>query len=322
MKQVVKVMIPLAFLGILALPLVAVADYSQDFDGLNGSSAGTLLTGQDGYYLPSGPPGDADFLVYTYDSNALGIQPNPQGGTQFIAGTGPGNSVYARAQRAMSFGTGSELWEIWYDFCAIYTGVPPSSNNVASFSMRQAANTVHINLITWVDPNNPTTLQSTYVYYDATGVQSPIPGSPPGPEWTNLLPNHWYRGRTVVDLFNNLIVEVAIQDLSGGNEAVYYPQDWFLIGGVNPPGTPDAIRFFGGGGNAGNTGAFDNCVIRLQQLPTGACCYSDGTCQVTAPEECQGEYQGNWTDCEPNECTQPNAVEVSTWGAIKNQYHR
>jgi len=319
MKQRLVMMVFPALLALIVAP-VAWADYDQDFDGLAGSPSGTVLTGQDGYFLPTGPPGDADFLVYTYTGNTLGIEANPQGGSQFIAGTGPGGGTYARAERLLDFGTGSDVWEIWYDFCAIYTGAPPGSNNVGSFSMRQASNTVHINLITWADPNDPVVLNSTYVYYDAGGVQSPIPGTPPGPEWANLQPNHWYRGRTVVDLFSNLIIEVGIQDLSGGSEAVYYPENWYLFGGQNPVGIPDAFRFFGGGGNAGNTCAFDNCLIQLGQQPTGACCFSDGTCLVTSPEECSGVYQGNGTDCDPNECPQPNAIEISTWGVIKNHY--
>jgi len=40
----------------------------------------------------------------------------------------------------------------------------------------------------------------------------------------------------------------------------------------------------------------------------GACCYVDGSCEVLSPADCAtagGDYQGNWTDCDPNPCPQP-----------------
>jgi len=315
MKKSVTVFSCLAFL--LALPLAAGAQYSQDFEGLNASPSGLPLTGQDGYYLPNGT-GDTDFMVYTYAGNTLAIVQNPQGGEKFIGGTGPGGGVYARAQRNLNFPFG--VWDIWYDIDCIYTGEPPSSNNVGSFSLRQSTNTVHINLFTWLDPNTPTTLQSTYVYYDANNVQSPIPGTPPGPEWANMQPNHWYRCRTRVDLDQNLIVEVGIRDLSGGDEAVYDPTGWYLYGGANPLNLPDAFRFFGGGGNPGNTSAWDNCVIEaVVAPPVGACCI-DGVCTITSEQDCGGQWLGpNYPTCDPNPCP-PVPVRESTWGAIKNQY--
>jgi len=314
-----KTVIALSSLAIfLALPLAAGAQYTQDFEGLNASPSGTLLTGQDGYYLPTGT-GDTDFMVYTYAGNTLGIVQNPEGGSQFIAGTGPGGGVYARAQRNLTFGFG--VWDLWYDFNGIYTGAPPSSNNLGSFSMRQSANTVHINLFTWLDPNTPTTVQSTYVYYDANNVQSPIPGTPPGPEWANMQPNHWYRCRTTVDLDQNLIIEVGIRDLSGGSEAVYDPTGWYLYGWAFPLNLPDAFRWFGGGGNPGNTTAWDNAVIQPAVVPvTGACCI-DGQCTITTEVDCGGQWLGpDYPSCDPNPCP-PVPVLESTWGAIKNQYH-
>ncbi len=319
MQRIVRGVAALAFLGIMALPQIAVAQYSQDFEGLSGSAAGVVLTGQDGYYLPGGVT-NTDFLCYTYAGNALGIVQNPEGGAQFIGGTGPGDGVtYARAERGVSLGPGR--WELWYDFCGIYTGAPPGSNNLGSFSLRQAsANTVHINLFTWVDPNNPTAINSTYVAYDAGGTQFPIPGTPPGPEWANLMPNHWYRCRTVVDLDANTIVEVGIRDLSGGGEAVYNPTGWYLIGGAGGFAPPDGIRFFGGGGTQGNTTCWDNAIVReAVSVPQGACCLPGGGCLITTEADCQGEYQGDDSVCDPNPC-EPSPVQRITWGALKNQY--
>jgi hypothetical protein len=318
MKMLARGFTVLAFMGILALPPIAAAQYLQDFDGLSGSAAGVVLTGQDGYYLPTG---SVDFLCYTYAGNALGVVANPEGGTQFIGGTGPGDGInYARAERGVTLGSG--IWELWYDFCGIYTGAPPGSNNLGSFSLRQAsANTVHINLFTWVDPNNPVAINSTYIAYDANGTQFPIPGTPPGPEWANLTPNHWYRCRTVVDIDQNMIIQVGIRDLSGGPEAVFNPVGWFLIGGAGGWPPPDGIRFFGGGGTPGNTTCWDNMIAReAPVIPEGACCLLDGTCLIGPEADCQGQYQGDGTVCDPNPCEQTPVVPT-TWGVIKNLYH-
>jgi hypothetical protein len=318
MEKIVRPAAVLALLGILALPQISAAQYSQDFEGLNGSAAGVILTGQDGYYLPGGVT-NTDFKCYTYAGNALGVVQNPDGGAQFIGGTGPGDGVtYARAERSVVFG--AVRMELLYDFCGIYIGAPPGSNNLGSFSMRQAsANTVHINLFTWVDPNNPTAINSTYVAYDANGTQFPIPGSSPGAEWENLSPNHWYRCRTVIDLVENTIVEVGIRDLSGGNEAVFNPTGWYLIGGASGFLPPDGIRFFGGGGTPGNSTCWDNAIVREEIVGEGACCLPDGTCVITTQADCQGQYMGDGTSCSPDPC-EPTAVKPSSWGAIKNEY--
>ena len=45
----------LACLAVLFLPQIASAQYSQDFDGLAGSAAGVILTGQDGFYVAECP---------------------------------------------------------------------------------------------------------------------------------------------------------------------------------------------------------------------------------------------------------------------------
>jgi len=307
----------IACIALLFAP-AANAQYSQDFEGLSAAPSGVALTGQDGFYIP-GETTSVDFLVYTYVGNTLGIVQNPEGGGQFAAGTGPGDgTTYARAQRDVTFGSG--VWVLWYDFCGIFAGTPPGTNNLGSFSMRQALNTVHINLFTWVDPNNPTAINSTYVPYDQTGAQFPIPGTPPGPEWSNLNPNHWYRCRTVIDLDLNMITEVGIRDLSGGTEAVYVPTDWYLYGGAGGSGfAPDAIRFFGGGGGPGNTTAWDNAIVEQPVDHQGACCLADGTCMISAPGDCQGQYQGDGTVCVPSPCP-PTPTKITTWSLIKNQY--
>lgn len=322
MKFTASILTAVFCLSLLAVAPAARAQYSQDFETLTSSPSGAVLTGQDAYVLPPGTT-SVDFKCYDYAGNILGIVQNPEGGSKFIAGTGPGDGTYyARAERSVTFGHG--IWVLWYDFCGIFTGTPPGTNNLGSFSLRQAsANTVHINLLTWVDPNNPTAINSTYVPYDQFGVQFAIPGNPPGPEWANLLPNHWYRARTVVDFDLNMITEVGIRDLSGGSEAVYVPTGWYLYGGASGSGwLTDGIRWFGGGGGPGNTTAWDNAVMELQTTPppTGACCLTNGSCRVTTQTDCPGTYMGDGTVCDPSPCA-PVPVVRSTWGSIKQLYH-
>lgn len=57
-----------------------------------------------------------------------------------------------------------------------------------------------------------------------------------------------------------------------------------------------------------------NCL-----LPTGACCYEDGSCAVTTMADCQGNYLGDGTDCEPNDCP-PVPTKSTSWGQIKANY--
>lgn len=246
--------------ALLLLP-VARAEYMTGFEGLLGASGGEPLTGQDGYYLPDAT--SVDFLVYTYEGNALGMPDNPTGEDQFIGGTGPGGGVYARAQRDLSFEE-CPSWVIAWDFAATYLGVAPSAQNVGSFSIRNDPLAInhYIHLMTWLDIANPTIFCAFYMPYDAAGVQFAQPGASPGFMWEELAVNHWYRAWTKIDLVANLIVEVGIIDLATGIQEVAYPLDWYLVGGAAGAGGPiTAIRFFGGGGVAGNTTAFDNVDI-------------------------------------------------------------
>lgn len=46
-------------------------------------------------------------------------------------------------------------------------------------------------------------------------------------------------------------------------------------------------------------------------LPTGACCFANGTCQILTQTNCQaqgGAYQGDSTTCTPNPCPQPTGA--------------
>lgn len=64
--------------------------------------------------------------------------------------------------------------------------------------------------------------------------------------------------------------------------------------------------------NSSGVGFFRNVTngvttftLTLATSATGACCQPDGTCAVTAPGSCTGEYLGDGTNCSPNNCPQP-----------------
>jgi len=267
--------------AVLLLLPSAGAEYITGFEDLSAAYNGVILTGQDGYYLPTG---SVDWYVFTYASNTLGLPANPTGGAQFIGCTGPGGSLYGRAQRDVSFEE-CPSWVISWDFAATFLGVAPSAQNLGSFSIRNDALVInnYIHLMTWLDPDNPTSFNAFYLAYDAAGTQFLAPGEMPGPEWSDLPINHWYRAFTRIDLAANLITEVGITDLSTGMSSTFNPTNWYLAGGAaGSAGMPTAIRFFAGTVTIpGNTLGFDNVDIH--------------------PEP-------------------PSPVESATWGQIKSLY--
>lgn len=253
MKQLV-----IALCACAMLAAVAYADYVSDFEGLAAFPDGFPLTGQDNYYIPSGTT-SVDYLVYTYPGNTLGLPMNPDGGLKFVGGTGPGSPTFARGQRDVTYS--AALWELSYDFAAHFEG-PGAANNVGSFSMQPAPNDF-IHLMSWVDPSVPTTYQALYMAYDAAGTQFPQPGQGGGPAWESLMVDHWYRATAIVDFVSNQFTEIRIKDIMTGVESTFNPVDWYLEGGAGGS-TADAtaFRFFAGGGNEGNSLAFDNIVLR------------------------------------------------------------
>ncbi len=247
----------------------ATAQFSSQFEPPTyaGSADGIELNGQDGFYNPI-PPDSISALVYTYAGNALGLPVNPDGGEQFVAGTGPAGAVFARSQRDVDYGS-SSVFTITYDFAATFVGKPPTAQNLGSFSTADFAAppiaSTYIHLMQWNDVNTPVSFNARYIAYDAAGVQFPAPydAGSPGPEWENLLINHWYRARTTFDLDSNRITRVSILDLTTGECAIFEPADWYLGGGAGG-GLPDpsGFRFFAGSTDVpGNTLAFDNTSI-------------------------------------------------------------
>ena len=244
---------------LLAAP-IASAEYESGFEYIVGSPGGTVLTGQDGFYLPGGVL-SVDYLVYTYTGNALGLPQNPTGGLQFVGGTGPAGDYYARAERGNDFSGGIQT--VAYDFCGTFMGTGPSAQYLGSFSLQNGTDFgAVLHLMSWVNPELPTTYNAFYLAYDAGGTLFALPGASPGPEWEGLEINHWYRAYGTADPYSNKITEVGIVDLETMQAAVYYPDDWYMEGGAGGVTTvPFAFRFFGGGGIAGNTLAFDNASM-------------------------------------------------------------
>lgn len=238
---------------------IAEAQYASSFESLSASSSGTILTGQDGYYLPSG----TDWMAYTYAGNTLGLSSNPDGGSQFVAGNAT-SSYLARAQHDIDLSS-SSVWTFSYDFATGYTGTPPASDNIGSFSTTPSGGTgaTFVQVMAWDNLNNPADGFSIGYYGYSTGVLSYL-----GDAWSGLAYNHWYRTWTTVDFTTSTIIEIGIMDLSASIISFGNP-NWFLYGSSLPTG----FRFFAGGGSdgypyAGNVLAFDN--INISSVPEPA----------------------------------------------------
>jgi hypothetical protein len=252
-----------ALLAASSFASIGAAQYSTDFESLNGSASGVLLTGQDGYYIPA--VGGIDFLVYTYAGNVLGLPSNPAGGNQFTAGNTGAN--FARAQRNVTYGAGTGVWTAAVDVCASFNGTLPAADNLGSFSLQPAvAGTKYFTaLARWVNTATATNWNADYVYFDAAGIQ--VTASVHNPGFQNLSVNHWFRWETKFDFDTNRILEVRLTDLTTSSTVVHSPADWFMDGGAAGTGNqaPTAFRFFSGGGGApvipGNVMAFDNLNI-------------------------------------------------------------
>ncbi len=81
---------------------------------------------------------------------------------------------------------------------------------------------------------------------------------------------------------------------------------WILIG--NETTQPTAKRF--DSRTSSNASRRPSLFIDYS-LPTGACCFNDGTCQTLSQTQCTGQggtYQGNNSTCTPNPCPQPTGA--------------
>ena len=134
----------------------------------NASATGTLLTGQQGWYVPVA--GSPDYNAFTYAGNSLGLPANSTGGAQFVGGVSAG-TVFARSQHDVDFSTAS-VWSFSYDVAHSFNGTLPSAQNLGSFSMANTATTTFRQLIalhTWVDPNTATNWNAGFNVFDVNG---------------------------------------------------------------------------------------------------------------------------------------------------------
>jgi hypothetical protein len=248
-------------LSIFAGATPAAAQYATDFEGLTASAGGTVLTGQDSYYLPAG---SVDFKAFTYAGNTLGVVAHPGGGNVFVAGTGPGSPLFARAQRDLTFGPGT--WRIGFDVLGLFTGTLPTAQNLGSVSLQPSATAQSfIALARWVDPVTAAAWNADYVWFDAAGTS--LTESVGNPGFQNLAVNHWYRWETDVDFATNRVLQVRLTDLTTLMTVSHNPVGRYMTGGALGAPAPTGFRMFGGGGVAGNTLAFDNVGISAFTVP-------------------------------------------------------
>jgi hypothetical protein len=245
----------------MSCPVRAQVAFNFEPPTYTGSAAGTLLTGQQGWYVPVA--GSPDYNVYTYTGNALSLPVNTTGGSQFVGGISAG-TVFARAQQDVNFAT-ANVWTLSYDVAHHYQGTLPSAQNLGSFSMANTSTTTFRQLIalhTWVDVNTATLWNAGFNVYDAGGLPAGGTTTSPGPAWNNLLPDHWYRESMTVDFNSNLVNSVSITDLTTGITNTATPTGWYMLGGAtgNTLPLPTSVRFFAGGA-AGNVAGWDNLSI-------------------------------------------------------------
>ncbi len=260
---------PMLILGLAAFP--AHADFATGFErpDYQGFVFGAPLNGQQGWWLTLG--GTVDSRVYTYAGNTLGLAPNPVGGRQFVGGRSEG-TAFARAMHQVDFGPGQ--WMLAWDMAARYAGTLPAAPNLSSFSLNHSTLIAgsfkqFIALNNFIDPSNPAGgWRATFNVFSAVGAATN--NQSPGPFWTDLHTNHWYRQYVTVDLMVGRIERIALLDLHTGASALARPEGWYLAGGAsaNLP-MPDAIRFFVGG-TAGDIMGWDNIAISQVPAPAGA----------------------------------------------------
>lgn len=240
----------------------AQAQFSSGFEDLSASLNGTVLTGQDGYYLPSGT-NNTDLYAYTYTDNVLGLPQNPSGGSNFIAGTGPGFPTYGRAQRDVDLSFEGR-WTLAFDTAATFDGSLPASQYIGSFSMQPfPGSSSFIAFFQWADPFAADAWNASYTWFTEEGFQ--VIEVIPDADFQNLPVDAWYRWETDVDFVFNKIREVRLTDLDSGTTFTYQPVDRYMEGGAAGSGAPTGFRFFAGGSDSGNYLAFDN--LSLDAIP-------------------------------------------------------
>lgn len=113
---------------------------------------------------------------------------------------------------------------------------------------------------------------------------------------------HYYLAMTAYDY----------DPLNDGGLEIWNDAPWGEERAPDGPGAPGPLASWGG--SAGGSGAYTIAVTGAsfaQEGPppaTGACCFTDGRCQVMTEAACiglGGSYYGDETTCDPNPCPEP-----------------
>lgn len=268
----------LALIAGLSLPAAASAQFTDDFEKISGSTTGVQLNGQ-GRYLNPVPASSVSFNCFLYPANALSIPINPTGNAYFVAGTGPGTVgtvlTYARSERKIGYC--GDKFTAGFDVLALFTGTGTPADNIGSFSLQSSTTDRYfIALPRWTTAGQ--TWKMTTVHFDSAGTTTVYDDAITA--FQGLALNKWYRWETDFDLKANTITEVRLTDLATKQTVKHQPTGWYLAGGsASTLPRPTAFRLFAGSSVAGNTLAFDNVSITLNETGQKAVAniYGSGT---------------------------------------------
>ena len=104
------------------------------------------------------------------------------------------------------------------------------------------------------------------------------------PQLEELVPVYWFAAYA----YDGAELNLGIHPTQGGQ-----------FGDDSIPSQLDDIAGFGSMGFGSNPGTV---VCPVVGEPDGACCFPDGTCEITTEADCGGVYQGDDTVCDPNPC--------------------
>jgi hypothetical protein len=320
--------------------------YSTGFEAptYSGAAAGTLTTGQDGWYLPA--VGGDDHKVYTYTGNTIGFVAHPGGGAQFNGGLATTN--VARAQHDVAGFANGGIWTAEFDVNALWTGAPGLAvDNIGSFSLQDSNTTRYFQqLMNWgsntaiIVPtgstltNYATTADKFHMPFGhfTTAVPSgaaSITFECPSTFWMDLPVNHWYhvKVRWDFDAVNPRILSVSIKDLTAGTPE--HTDDvsalsWFLQGGANSTfPLPTAVRLFAGG--IGCATGWDNLTVQPAAAPST--CYAN--CDNSTNPPClnvndfvcfNNRYAASDSRANCDASTNPPILNVNDFVCFNNAY--
>jgi hypothetical protein len=287
----------LAVFTLLAAAGAAQAQFSSDFESpaYNAAAAGTLLTGQQAWYLPA-VAGSQDANVFTYAGNTLNIAANPNGGAQFEGGLGNATGP-ARAQHPVDFSAGG-VWTASWDCTGKWQAALPAVDNLGSWSLQPSTTARYFQqLMDWGTVGNsysgtlspPPDLSATadhfHIHWGYFTAASPtvITFAVPSADWLNLPVDHWYHITCKWDFTAAQVLQVSIQDITAGTPTVTNDVSalgWYMQGGPNSTyPLPTDIRLFAGG--AGDSSAWDNFSVAPFASPPA--CYANCDGNTTIP---------------------------------------